>query len=77
MFYLIRHGESDYSEKGTKIYRGFGENLAPLTLNGIKQIKKTAQDTRLKSAQIIISSPYTRAVQTAAIISKELQIDIV
>lgn len=33
-------------------------------------------DERLKDAQIIISSPYTRTLQTAAIISKQLQLDI-
>jgi broad specificity phosphatase PhoE len=76
MFYLIRHGETDYSEKGTKIYTGFGENLLPLSLNGILQIKNTAQDTRLQNVDIIVSSPYTRALQTAAILSKELQVDI-
>ena len=32
---------------------------------------------RLKDADIILSSPYTRALQTAAILSKELNIDII
>jgi broad specificity phosphatase PhoE len=77
MFCLIRHGETDYSERGTKIYQGHGENLAPLTEQGIKQILRTAKDIRLKDADIILSSPYTRAVQTASILSKELQIDMV
>ena len=76
MFYLIRHGEPDYSEKNTKIYQNFGEQLCPLTSKGCKQIKETAQDERLKSATIILSSPYTRAIQTAAILSKELGIEI-
>jgi len=76
MFYLVRHGEADYSERGTKIYQGHGQELAPLTQHGIQQIKETAKDTRLSNADIILSSPYTRAMQTAAILSKELQIDI-
>ena len=76
MFYLIRHGETDYSERGTKIYQGHGENLAPLTERGIQQILETAKDPRLKDADIIISSPYTRAIHTSAILSKELQINI-
>ena len=77
MFYLIRHGEADYSEMGTKIYQGHGLNLVPLTERGILQIRETAKDARLKNAGIIVSSPFTRAVQTAAILSKKLQIDII
>lgn len=77
MFYLIRHGETDYSERNTKIYQGFGVNLSKLSKTGINQIKETSKDDRLKDADIIISSPYTRALQTAAILSKELDIDII
>ena len=77
MFYLIRHGETNYMERNSKIYQGFGVNLSPLSESGIKQIKETAKDPRLKNADIILSSPYTRALQTAAILSKELGIDIV
>lgn len=77
MFYLVRHGEPDYSERNTKIYQGFGVNLSPLTRLGIEQIKESAKDPRLTHADIILSSPYTRALQTAAILSKELGIDII
>ena len=76
MFYLVRHGEPDYSEINTKIYTGFGSNMCPLTEKGRNQIKDTAQDPRLHNADIIITSPYTRALQTAAILSKELGLDI-
>ena len=76
-FYFIRHGEPDYSQGGKTIYNGIGNNFMPLTLNGINQIKKTAKDSRLSDADIIVSSPYTRALQSAAILSKELQIDLV
>lgn len=76
MFYLVRHGEPDYSERNTKIYQGFGANMCPLSEKGREQIENTAKDPRLKSASIILSSPYTRALQTAAILSKELGLDI-
>lgn len=76
MFYFVRHGKADYSKRNTKIYQGFGVNLSKLSEEGISQIKETAKDDRLKDADIIICSPYTRAVQTAAILSKELDIDI-
>ena len=77
MFYFIRHGETDYSGRNTKIYQGFGVNLSPLSQKGIAQIKAAAEDERLKDADIILTSSYTRAIQTASILSKELCIDII
>ena len=75
-FYLVRHGKTDYSEQNKKIYQGFGVNLSPLSIDGVKEIQNTSRDKRLCDAGIILSSPYTRALQTAAILSKELQIDM-
>ena len=77
MFYLVRHGQTDYSMRNNKIYQGFGVNLAPLSETGVQQICETAKDIRLKGTELILSSPYTRALQTAAILSKELGAPIV
>lgn len=77
MIYFVRHGEPDYSERNAKIYQGFGVNLSPLSRTGIDQIKAAARDPRLAGADVILSSPYTRALQTAAILSKELGADII
>ena len=71
IFYLVRHGEADYSDLMEKVFFGFGRDFVPLSKIGIEQVEKTAKDERLKTAQIIVSSPYTRALQTAAIISRE------
>lgn len=76
-FYFVRHGKTDYSERNKKIFQGFGVNLSPLSAEGVKEIETTSKDKRLLEARMILSSPYTRAVQTAAILSKELQIGIV
>ena len=76
MFYFVKHGKTDYSERNTKIYQGFGVNLAPLSKLGIQQAKEAAKDKRLRGTDIILSSPYTRALQTAAIFSKELNAPI-
>ncbi len=76
MFYFIRHGQTDYSEQNIKIYQDFGVNLANLSETGIQQIKQTAKNPRLKDADLILSSPYTRVLQTAAILLKELNIEI-
>ena len=75
--YFIRHGQTDYSLKDQKIYQGFGVNLAPLSEEGVRQIEETAKDPRLQGAELILTSPYTRAVQTAAILSRRLDLPIV
>ena len=76
LFYLVRHGEADYSQLMENGFFGFGRDFAPLSKTGIEQVEKTAKDQRLKSAQIIVTSPYTRALQTAAIISRETGLKI-
>ena len=76
LFYLVRHGEADYSGLLENGFFGFGRDFAPLSKTGIEQVEKTAKDQRLKSAQIIVTSPYTRALQTAAIISRETGLKI-
>ena len=57
MFYLVRHGQTDYSMKNSGIYQGFGVNLAPLSERGVRQIQETAKDVRLSGTEIILSSP--------------------
>ncbi len=47
-----------------------GYDLGKLTENGIAQAEKRAKDPIFDGADLIISSPYTRALQTAAIISR-------
>lgn len=76
MFYLIRHGEADYSGLMEHHFFGFGRDLAPLSEKGMLQAEETAKDERLKSSDIIISSPYTRALQTAQIISRNTGIAV-
>lgn len=69
-FYLIRHGKPDYTYGDTHGFIGQGHDFAPLKQDRIK-------DVRLKNAQIIVASPYTRALQTASIISQETGLEIV
>ena len=76
LFYLIRHGEPTYDHMLEKGFWGFGRDFAPLTEKGKQQAEIAAKDIRLKDAQIIVSSPYTRALQTAQIISKETGIPV-
>lgn len=73
---LVRHGEPDYSHVTERGFKGHGRDLAQLTPAGMQQAKIAAMDERVKGATLIVSSPYTRALQTAAILSKELSLDI-
>lgn len=77
LFYLIRHGEPDYDAVAKIGFYGFGRSFAPLSENGLKQAEKVAGDSRLLDADMIICSPYTRALQTAAIISRKIDKEII
>jgi len=67
---LIRHGEPDYSYVTERQFKGHGKDLAVLSSRGKEQAEIVSGDRRLLGADIIVSSPYTRALQTAAIISR-------
>lgn len=75
-FYFIRHGEQDWDSIEKYNLKGQAIDLIPLTDNGIKQAKEASKDVRIGNSDIIISSPYTRALQTASIISKETGVDL-
>jgi broad specificity phosphatase PhoE len=69
-FILVRHGEPRYDEVLERKYFGMGYDLGKLTDLGVKQAEERAKDPIFKDAEVIVSSPYTRALQTAAIISR-------
>lgn len=75
-FYLMRHGQPDYSGLQERGMFGFGRDFAPLSPLGIQQAEEAARDLRLKQAELIVSSPYTRALQTAQIISLRTGISV-
>lgn len=74
--YMIRHGIPDYSYGDSHGFIGHGNDLAPLDMKKIDNVIIASKDNRLKEAQLIVSSPYTRALQIAAIISKETNLNI-
>ena len=75
-FIFMRHAEPDYTIIDQRHYRGFGNDLAPITQNGIQETINSSKNPLLKDADIIISSPYTRTMQTASVLSKELNINL-
>jgi len=73
---LIRHGEPDVVPVDERGWIGQGRNFAPLSEKGVRQAKAVSHHPLLEGCQIIVSSPYTRALQTAAIISRDTGLDI-
>ncbi len=76
LFYLVRHGDANYEHMFENGFWGFGRAFATLSEKGKQQAEITAKDARLKNAELIASSPYTRALQTAQIISRETGIRV-
>ncbi len=77
VFFLIRHGETDWALNERYKLKGASRDLPCLTENGTREANEVSKDHRLKKAEIILSSPYTRALQTSAIISKNINLDII
>ncbi|MGA0351156.1 MAG: histidine phosphatase family protein [Acholeplasmataceae bacterium] len=76
-FILVRHGEPRYDEVKEKGIYGMAYNFGKLTDNGIEQAKRRAKDPLLQHADLIISSPFTRSLQTAANIASLLGLDVI
>ena len=75
-FILVRHGEPRYDEVEARRYFGLAYNYGKLTSDGVLQAKTVANNPLLKDADLIIASPYTRALQTASIISRKLNLEL-
>ncbi|WP_411866057.1 histidine phosphatase family protein [Streptococcus oralis] len=63
---FVRHGEPDYRELEECSYTGFGLDLAPLSVKGRRQAQELCQNPLLGSADILVSSAVTRALETAS-----------
>ncbi|MBR5405655.1 MAG: histidine phosphatase family protein [Oscillospiraceae bacterium] len=70
--YLMRHGEPTYRDTAALGLPGMGAELGQLTKEGIQQAETAAQDLRIRHTDLIVSSPYPRALQTAAIVSRAI-----
>ena len=70
--YLLRHGEPSYREPAELKLPGMGAEFGKLTPAGIEQAEEAAKDSRIQDVDLIVSSPYPRALQTAAIVSRRI-----
>ncbi len=70
IIYLMRHGEPTYRDTAAMKLPGMGAELGQLTAEGRAQAEAAAKDSRLQDVDLILASPYPRALQTAAIVSR-------
>ncbi|MCR5499566.1 MAG: phosphoglycerate mutase family protein [Acetatifactor sp.] len=75
-FLFVRHGEPDYASVGDWSRFPMGTNFAGLSERGVEQIKNSCAKLAEYPVELIVSSPYTRALQGAAIMARELQVDV-
>ncbi len=72
--FLVRHGEPNYEAVKDL---GLVSYLADLTPKGFSQAKEAALKLKDSGAEIILTSPYTRALQTAYTIKEETNLPII
>jgi broad specificity phosphatase PhoE len=75
-FYLLRHGEAQFEFADRFRLIGGTRDLVPLTPFGCKQIELAAEQLLDVGAQLILASPVTRALQSAAIVSRTLDLPL-
>lgn len=76
LFYLVRHGETDWLMTRRLGLLGLQQDFVPLTARGEKEAERLRSDERLRGCEVLLSSPYTRALQTAAIANTELKLPL-
>ena len=79
-FHLIRHGEPEWSLAAggnlKDVGDGWAAHIVPLTAKGIREIENASGSLEAEDYQLVISSPMTRAFQSANVISRNLDLDL-
>lgn len=72
--FLVRHGEADYERLSafSPVYHGSRRDFAPLTDLGVRQAESAAEQLRRDRPGVVVASPYTRTLQTGALIAARL-----
>jgi len=76
-FLLMRHGETAWHFPNSKGAKGWGADLAPLTENGISQIKNAIPTIQSWAPELLLTSPTTRTLTSCALITMALRIPFV
>lgn len=74
--WLVRHGESTWN--AAHLVQGQSDEAGPLTERGAQQAEAVAEElsTQAPNACVIVSSDLVRALQTAAIVARRLNLEI-
>lgn len=75
-FTLIKHGTALYELAEERRLKGGMRDWVPLSTQGVVEIEQTAERLRGTPATLILSSPMTRALHTAAILSRTLDLPL-
>lgn len=73
---LVRHGEVDGTQLDAEGWWGPARDFSPLSAVGIEQAMDVGRKLRDSGARRIISSPMTRALQTAGLIAAETHLPL-
>lgn len=73
---FVRHGVPDYSLADARKMTQLEKDYAPLHRDCIPFIKSQSESDVFSGAEIIVSSPYTRALQTAELINRKLGLEL-
>jgi broad specificity phosphatase PhoE len=74
VFYLMRHAHTNWPLVNERHLVGAANDLAPLTDLGVKQAAAALELIRPLGNRLILTSPMTRALQTAALLSRALDL---
>jgi broad specificity phosphatase PhoE len=73
---LLRHGETDWDLVNAHGWPGAANDLAPLTPAGVRQAEAAAELLSSQPVERVLTSPMTRAMQTAAIVGARLGVPL-
>ena len=77
VFHLMRHGETRWDLANERGLKGWGNDLVPLSALGVEQIEGAVAALRPITPRLVLSSPMTRALQSAAVASRALDLPLV
>ncbi len=72
-YFVMRHGETESNVKS--VWNCDSHETNPLTENGVRQVKESAQSLVHEVPDIILCSPYPRTKETAHLVAKTLGVD--
>ena len=76
-FILVRHGSPEWDIADQRRLRGGARDWVPLSRQGVEEAKHTAERLREETtAGLILASPMARALQTAALLSRAMDLPL-